>query len=66
MPKGIATTERAEVPPSADVHWIGLKAAATGSTRDGRPLSAADGQQVAKLVWLLKHGSGPPGAERES
>ena len=67
MPQGIAAAERPKVVPRTEVRWIGLKAASARSARDNRQLSATDGQQgVSQWVWLMKHGTGPPGIERGS
>lgn len=63
VPEGIPPTERAEVPPCAELGGIRLESAAACCAGHRGQLAAADGHQAVKWVWLLKH-VGPPGADR--
>ncbi len=64
MAQGIAATQRTEVSPRAALLGVGLKSAAAARAGDGGQLTVPHGHQGSNRVWLLEHGSGPPGAER--
>lgn len=63
--EGVATTQRPEMPPCAELGGISLESAATGCAGHCGQLAAADGHQAVKRVWLLKHVD-PPGADRRT